>query len=120
MRVMKRLALLLALLLPATAGAQMFKCKNAAGKITYSSQACNEIGLTSAGEVRDSVTVVPSTPMPAQPKPGAPKPAAAASMAPVQSADAAKKEDERRCFTIKTAKGFATRCNDKPDEEARK
>jgi hypothetical protein len=121
MGIMKRLALLLVLLLPAAAGAQMFKCRDAAGKITYSSQACKDIGLTDAGEVRDSVTVVPATPVPAQPKPGAAKPAApkpaAASMAP----EAEKKDEpERRCFTVKTAKGVVTRCNDKPEEEEAK
>ena len=119
---MKRLVLALALLLPAAAGAQMFKCTDRAGKITYSSQACSEIGLSSAGEVRDTVTVVPAPPMPPKPKPGAEKPASPASMAPpAPTADAAKKgEPERRCFQIKTAKGFATRCNDAPEDEAKK
>jgi hypothetical protein len=130
MRLVKRTALLLALLLPAAAGAQMFKCADKAGKITYSSQACKDIGLSSAGEVRDTVTVIPAPPMPPKPKPGAEKPASPAGMAPpAPAADAAKKaEPERRCFqvtkTIKTDKGVvtttSTRCNDTPEEEAKK
>jgi len=33
---------------------------------------------------------------------------------PAASADPA--DPERRCFTVRTAKGNITRCNDKPDE----
>ena len=51
----------------------------------------------------------------AAPTPAAPaKPAPAAQTAPPKAEQPA--EPERRCFKVKTAKGFATRCNDKPED----
>ena len=110
------------------AAAQMFKCTDKSGKVTYSSTKCSELGLKDAGEVRDRLQVTPApavTPPPPAPaaaqtrpasppvsgptvQPEAPKPAAAAEPAP-----------ERRCFVVSTAKGKVTRCNDgRPDEAA--
>ncbi|HUQ26232.1 MAG TPA: DUF4124 domain-containing protein [Burkholderiales bacterium] len=110
-----------ALLLCHEATAQMFKCTDAAGKVTYSSTTCKELGLKDAGAVQDRIQV---TPAPAQPSaaPSAPRqaPRAAQERAaerPAAAAEAAT-EPDRRCFTIKTAKGSATRCNDKPDDKA--
>ena len=101
------------------ASAQMFKCTNAAGKVTYSGQKCNEIGLKDAGEVKARIQSAPGdrpaaaaatrTPAPAQ----ADAPAKAAEPPPT----AAKADDpDRRCFSVKTAKGTTTRCGDKQED----
>lgn len=95
----------------AQAGAQqVYKCQDAAGKVTYASNPCADLGMRSAGEVKESINVAPAQKVP--PRPEAPAPAAQA--APPKAAPAA--EPERRCFTVKTAKGVATRCNDKPED----
>jgi len=112
--------LLLALLSGAAATQGMYKCKDAAGKITYSGRECHLIGLTDAGEVTGRAVVtpivksVPSKPAPA-PEDAAKKTPDAASQTTAKAKDAA--EPERRCFTVKTAKGATTRCNDKPEAE---
>ncbi len=98
----------------APAAAQMYKCKDAKGKITYAGDECGKLGLRSAGEVKGRASVAPAYRPPPSPAAARPKPAAAAQGAPA-AADAAK-DAERRCFTVKTAKGTATRCNDVPDE----
>ncbi len=105
-------------LLCAQAAAQdMYKCKDAAGKITYSGRECSLLGLTSAGEVTGRASVTPAL----QFQPTAPSapvrsvegraPAAAPQPDPAAGAP----DDDKRCFTVKTAKGTATRCNDRPD-----
>lgn len=95
----------------------MYKCKDAAGKITYSGHECHLLGLQPAGEVADRMNTAPAYKAP--PQRPAPVQRAPAPMA--QPAPAAPKEDapnpNRRCFTIKTAKGVSTRCNDKPEED---
>ena len=59
---------LLALALGPQAGAdELYKCKNAAGKITYSGQECSQIGLTSAGEVKGKTNITPALKFPAPP-----------------------------------------------------
>ena len=110
------------------AAAQMFKCTDKSGKVTYSSTKCSELGLKDAGEVRDRLQVTPApaatppVPPPAAPaqtgpasppvsgpvvQPDAPKPAAAADPA----------NPEKRCFVVAGAGGKkVTRCNDQPDE----
>ena len=114
------------------ASAQMFKCTDKAGKITYSSTKCSDLGLKDAGEVRDRLqvspapAVAPTVPPPAAPatsappssppvsgpvvQPEAPKPAAAADPA----------NPEKRCFVVTGAGGKkVTRCNDgTPDTPA--
>ena len=128
---------LLALALGPQAGAEeLYKCKNAAGKITYSGQECSQIGLTSAGEVKGKTNITPALKFPAQPieargaagqaskpAPGVPSTggsgggAAAAAAAPAAQPVAAGEEDpNRRCFSVKTAKGTTTRCNDVPEK----
>ena len=115
---------MLGLALGAGATAQgMYKCKDAAGKITYAGNECHLLGLIPAGEVSGRANVAPAEKFTnqqraapsLQPAPVAPPPAA------VRGADAKPAEDDKRCFTrqVKTAKGFATvrNCNDKPDEE---
>ena len=95
--------------------AQLFKCSDAAGKVTYSSAACNTLGLKDAGQIQDRIQVTPAFQPPAQPaarRSSEDRPAAT----PKPAAEEEKKA-ERRCFTVKTAKGTATRCNDKPDEQ---
>lgn len=97
----------------AQAGAQqVYKCQDAAGKVTYASNPCAELGMRSAGEVKESINVAPAYKAPPRPAESAPAPAAQA--APPKPKPVA--EPERRCFTVKTAKGVATRCNDKPEE----
>src|SRR6266446_1543318 len=102
--------------------AQTFKCTSAAGKITYSSMRCSELGLKDAGEVKDRVNVNPAYRPPAPPatRPPLSSAPAAAAKAPnteaPAAADAEPANPERRCFTVRTAKGNVTRCNEKPDE----
>jgi len=99
-------ALLLAL--PALACAQeMNKCKDATGKITYTSQPCENLRLQPAGEVKGQISVTPAyqPTVPPSPPPAASPPAAPPAQPPAPAA-----EPERRCF--KTAGG--TRCNDVP------
>lgn len=98
--------------------AQMFKCTDAGGKVTYSSTRCADLGLKDAGEVKERIQVTPAPPQPT------PRPSAASAQrdrdAPKPPAGAAEPaaDPERRCFTVKTAKGSVTRCNDKPDDKA--
>jgi hypothetical protein len=97
----------------AQAGAQqVYKCQDAAGKVTYASQPCADLGMRPGGEVKESINVAPAYKAP--PRSAEPPPAAATQAAPPKPKPAA--EPERRCFKVKTAKGFATRCNDKPED----
>jgi len=107
-----------ALLLSGDLAAQTFKCTNAAGKITYSGTKCSELGLTDAGEVKDRLNVNPAYQPPARAtgSPPSPAPAAQAPSTEVPAAAAEPAKPERRCFTVRTAKGNVTRCNDTPDE----
>jgi len=109
-----------ALLLCQQATAQPFKCTDAAGKVTYSSTTCKELGLKDAGTVQDRIQITPAPVNPAPPvaAPSRPPPRAAKEeAAPEKPAAEAPQEPDRRCFTVRTAKGNVTRCNDKPDEE---
>ena len=101
-----------ALLLAGGAAAQMNKCASAAGKITYTSLPCGNLGLKDAGEVRDKMNSAPGEQFPAQPVQPQPAPAVAS---PSNADAAAKANEDRRCFSVKTGKGTTTRCNDKPD-----
>lgn len=110
--------LLLTGLLSGGASAQgMYKCKDAKGKITYSGKECHMIGQTDAGEVTGRAVVTPAV----KSAPSAYTPPAAPTNSPAAASQSAAKQEpaapERRCFTVKTAKGTATRCNDKPAEE---
>lgn len=110
-----------AMLLPLSAAAQTFKCTDAAGKVTYSSTTCSELGLKDGGEVPDRINVNPAY---RPPRSGesretrAPAAPAAAPQAPDAGTPAAvdPAKPERRCFTVRTPTGTATRCNDKPEE----
>ena len=106
------------LLLASGAAAQMNKCASAAGKITYTSMQCSDLGLTVAGEVKNKLNSAPGEKFPARPAAAQPVPGAAppndADRAKFD-ADAAKANEDRRCFSVKTGKGTTTRCNDKPD-----
>jgi hypothetical protein len=98
-------------LVAAQAGAQqVYKCQDAAGKVTYASTPCADLGMRSAGEVKESVNVAPAYKAP----PWVSRPAPAVQDAQPDAEKAA--EPERRCFTVKTAKGVVTRCNDKPED----
>ena len=113
-----KVVLVAAALLPwQDAAAQLFKCTDAAGKISYTSMKCSDLGLKEAGEVRDRLQVSPPY-QPAAPATQPPRAAKAESNEkPAATEDPAAKSD-RRCFTTRNAKGATvTRCNDKPDEE---
>jgi hypothetical protein len=112
---MRILAAIPALLLCHGAMAQPFKCLDASGKITYSSMSCSDLGLKDAGEVKDRVQVTPALRAPARPPARAAQDESTAK--PAAAEEAAK--PERRCFTVRNAKGATvTRCNDKPDEDS--
>ena len=54
----------------AQAGAQqVYKCQDAAGKVTYASQPCAELGMRSGGEVKESINVAPAYKAPHQTRP---------------------------------------------------
>ena len=112
-----------ALLLCGELAAQTFKCTDAAGKITYSGKKCSELGLKDAGEVKDRLNINPPYQPPTQgekPRVQSPPAPAAAAAAPNPVVPAAAEESaapDRRCFTVKTAKGNVTRCNDTPPED---
>jgi hypothetical protein len=120
---MKLLIALLVLPMCISAAAQgMYKCKDAAGKITYSGKECHLMGLGDAGEVTGKASVTPAQKQPpgsapsARPAAPSPQPPAAASQSAQKSPEAA--ESERRCFVVKSGKkGSATRCNEVPGEE---
>jgi len=98
------------------AAQEMFKCKDARGKITYAGRPCAEQGLIDAGEVKGRASVTPAL----QPPVFTPSAPPAAEPAPSKPAAAeAPKEPERRCFVVKTAKGNVTRCNEVPPEETK-
>ncbi|HVQ61408.1 MAG TPA: hypothetical protein VMS53_04935 [Burkholderiales bacterium] len=112
-----------ALLLSSGLAAQTFKCTDARGKITYSGKQCGDLGLKDAGEVKDRLNVQPVPPAykaPVQSRSETRRaPRAEASEAPSAPPAPAESQDpdrERRCFTVKTAKGNVTRCNDQPPE----
>jgi hypothetical protein len=116
----KRIFAACALLLSVELAAQTFKCTDAAGKVTYSGKKCSELGLKDAGEVKDRLNVNPAyrPPTTVTGSPRSPAPAAAAetpnTVAPAAAEESA--SPDRRCFTVKTAKGNVTRCNDTPVE----
>jgi hypothetical protein len=107
-----------ALLLSGELAAQTYKCTDAAGKITYSGKKCSELGLKDAGEVKDRLNVNPAyRPPVSETRPersSAPAAAAPNTVAPAAAEEPA--APDRRCFTVKTAKGNVTRCNDTPVE----
>jgi hypothetical protein len=88
-RFVKLLPANLALPLCAQAGApQMFKCKDAAGRIIYAGRECSELGLSSAGEVEGRASVTPALKVPAAP-PAVPDAAAKVAAPPSQSSEGA-------------------------------
>lgn len=115
-----------ALLFSGNLAAQTYKCVDAKGKVTYTGSKCSDLRLKDAGEVKDRLQVGPgdraaSKAASAPARPAAANPGTRTAEAPPAPPDAsatpAKAEgDDRRCFTVKTAKGTATRCGDKQDE----
>lgn len=100
------------------AAAQLFKCTDKAGKMTYTSRPCQEFGLKDGGEIKDRLQVTPAPPPSVRPA-ARPSPAQqAAPSAPPVAAPAEEKKPERRCFTTTVKGRTVTRCNDKPDEPA--
>ena len=91
---MKRIlpAAISAFLLSSPAVAQeMYKCKNAAGRLTYASQPCKDLGLSPAGEVKGQISISPGL----APAPAAKPAEKAAEKAPGKAPEAkveAKKE----------------------------
>lgn len=81
----------------------MFKCKDAAGKITYSSEDCGKMGLDPAGGVKERVitqTTRKPQPLPALP-PDLENPRAPAK----ESADG-----DEKCAIIMTPFGYRKHC----------
>jgi hypothetical protein len=114
-RFAKLLPAILALPLCAqAAGPQLFKCKDVAGRITYAGRECSELGLSSAGEIKDRSNVTPALTVPAAPPP-VPDAADKNAAPPSQSSEGAPAITRSKCFTVKTAKGTAERCNDVPE-----
>jgi len=111
------LALLILPLCTAVGAQNMYKCKDAAGKITYAGKECELLGLIDAGAVTGRATVQPALPTPVpSAAPSAPRPYVRPA-APAEAKAKVSEEPERRCFTVKTAKGIATRCNEVPESE---
>ncbi len=107
------MALVLLPLWTALGAQEMYKCKDAAGKITYSGKECQLIGLISAGEVTGRASVAPAyVPPKTSTAPTAPAVRSVASQGAPKKQTQAQAEPEKKCFTVKTAKGTATRCND--------
>jgi hypothetical protein len=111
-----------ALFVPSALVAETFKCTDANGKVTYSERKCSDLGLKDAGEVKDQIQTAPAY-RPAPRIEGArnppPSPASApAAQAPAPEPPPAQPSEAppRRCFTVQTAKGTATRCNDAPPD----
>jgi|SRR5215831_7148812 len=109
-----------ALLVPCALVAQTYKCTDANGKITYSGKKCSDLGLKAVGEVKDQIQTAPAYRPPprsesARSAPPAPAPAAQAP-APEPAAAADSNGPPRRCFSVATAKGNVTRCNDAPPD----
>jgi len=88
----------------------LYKCKDAAGRITYSGKECSMLGLTSAGEVKGRASISSAPKLQPPPKSPAPAASAAAPPAPAPASESAPKEPQRRCFAVKGG----TRCNDDP------
>ena len=82
----------------------MFKCRDAAGKITYSSEDCGKIGLSPAGGVKDRV-IVQETRKPQ------PLPPMLPDLAHPPEPEAAGNK-KQKCFLIQTPFGTARRCVD--------
>jgi hypothetical protein len=115
---MRYLIPVFAFLLCQEAAAQMFKCTDAAGKVTYSSTTCKDLGLKDAGPVQDRIQITPA-PVPSSAPQRAQRPAQEQPVEKPAAAEEAAKAPERRCFTVTTKSGGkVTRCNDKPDEPA--
>jgi len=120
------LALVAAALLCGAAGAQTFKCVDAAGKVTYTNGKCSDLGLKNAGEVPDHLNMnpafrpSPSAPLqpqaPSAPPPARSAPAAAPPQDPAAPGEGDATDANRRCFTVKTPTGNVTRCNERPDQ----
>ncbi len=82
---MRLLAASLLALLPFCAAAQTYKCKDQAGAITYSNEACEKQGLKDAGKVRERLTTMQNEPLPVRKL--SPKP---------EKAEPEKKDSEKR------------------------
>ncbi len=81
----------------------MFKCKDAAGKLTYSSEECGKIGLDAAGAVKERVIVQETR----KPKPLPPMQRDLA-YPPEPEAD----KPKQKCFFVQTPWGTSRRCMD--------
>src|SRR5215831_3629923 len=122
MRTIKLTLASFVLLVPCTLTAQTYKCTDANGRITYSGKICSDLGLKDAGEVKGQIQMTPAYQPPPrtggmQTSPPASAPAGQApAPAPEPGAAAESDDPARRCFTVKTAKGNVTRCNDTPPD----
>jgi hypothetical protein len=117
MLAMRMLVALLVLCFSAGAAAQTtYKCKDKAGKVTYSGTECHLLGLQAEGEVADRVSTTPALKTPPRSRSAQPPPPSTS--APTAAKDSAPPPPDRRCFTVQTKTGPVTRCNDKPDADA--
>src|SRR5262252_2641521 len=82
--------------------AQIYKCSDANGKITYSGKKCSDLGLKDAGEVKDTIQTAPGyRPSIKYEGPRTPPPAPApAAQAPAPPPAPAQEPEPpaRRCF----------------------
>lgn len=116
MKTIAKLALAACVLLgPSALSAQTYKCRDANGKITYSGKKCSDLGLKDAGEVKEQINTAPAYKPP--PNAGTRTSPAPAAQAPEPPPPAPQSDaPPRRCFTVNTGKGTATRCNDAPPD----
>lgn len=90
------------LIFPLTAQADLFKCTDNAGKVTYTNSACAKVGLKEA-------KIIPPPPPPALDKPAA-KAAESAKPAIEKSAGNAKGNDTVALKLVKPAQGSQDKC----------
>jgi len=73
---------------------ETYKCRDRAGRITYSNSTCESQGLKSAGAVRDRTTVIPGAPRPTETRRAEPAPKRSRAAPPVPRKERAEKIED--------------------------